>query len=103
MAVENLVPPGLDPQVFQHIASCYIDYTIPAFPLCNVKYSGSIHLFITSHLVTYHGNGKSHIHNTSSGNLQLDITNIRLKGIYNNYSNNLHKSTLYKILKDFIR
>jgi hypothetical protein len=38
---------------------------------------------------------KSHIHNTSSGNLQLDITNIRLKEVHNNYSSNLHKSTLY--------
>jgi hypothetical protein len=44
MGVENLVPPGFDPQVFQHVASCYIDYTVPAFPLCNVKYSGSIYL-----------------------------------------------------------
>ena len=44
---------------------------------------------LTSHLGTYHGNGKSHIHNTFSVNLQLDITNIRLKGVHNNYSNNL--------------
>jgi len=61
--------------------------------------------FHTLHLGTYHGNGKSHIHNTSSGNLQLDITNIRLEGVHNNYSHNIHKSTLYvnKILIDCIR
>jgi hypothetical protein len=57
------------------------------------------------HLGTYHGNGKSQSHNTSSGSLQLDITNIRLEGVHNNYSPNLHKSTLYvhKMLKDCVR
>jgi hypothetical protein len=46
-----------------------------------------LNLFPYIPIGTYHGNGKSHIHNTSSGNLQLDITNIRLKGVHNNYSN----------------
>jgi hypothetical protein len=34
IGVENLDPPGFDPQTFQPVASRYTDYAIPA-PNCN--------------------------------------------------------------------
>jgi hypothetical protein len=72
----------------------------------NQVHAMAIYLFIliyfhTSHLGTYHGNGKGHVHYASSGNLQIGITNIKLKGILVNYLNNLHKYIIhYKTICD---
>jgi hypothetical protein len=38
MSVENLVPPGFDPQTIQSVASCYINYAILALMSPNVRH-----------------------------------------------------------------